>query len=252
LIPGESFAKYLAQDFDLMPFTTVRENIGKFLPNRFPIAKKKRVQELLEVVDMSAFANTKVKNLSGGQKQRVALARVLAKEPELLLLDEPFSHIDHFRKHALRRDVFSYLKTQKITCLVATHDSTDALSFADRILVMREGELLVDGHPEQVYQAPKSHYVAALFGEVNQRLLSDFVPEDCSGRKTLFYPHELKVVKTAPLTATVKRSYFRHGFFLVEAILKDSPIFFVHPFSLASGTRVCLEVSKALLQKRAL
>src|SRR5690606_26315476 len=131
LIPGMEFMKYLAQDFDLMPFITVAENIGKYLSNFYPEEKKQRIEELLELVEMTAFRDIKAKYLSGGQMQRVALARVLALEPEVLLLDEPFSHIDNFRKNSLRRNLFAYLKQKNITTLVATHDSTDVLSFAD-------------------------------------------------------------------------------------------------------------------------
>ena len=101
--------KYLPQDFDLMPYITVEENIGKNISSLDP-NKLNRIKELLEVVDMSDFLKTKVKNLSGGQKQRVAIAKVLANEPEVLLLDEPFSHIDNFRKNNLRRDLFRLSK----------------------------------------------------------------------------------------------------------------------------------------------
>ena len=131
LIPGEDYIKYLAQDFDLMPYITVEENVGKFLSNIYRDKKKARVHELLEMVEMTEFAKVKAKYLSGGQQQRVALARVLALEPQILLLDEPFSQIDSFRKNALRRNVFQYLKEKKITCIIATHDSSDALSFSD-------------------------------------------------------------------------------------------------------------------------
>ena len=84
LVPGMDQMKYLAQDFDLMPFITVAENVGKFLSNIYPEQKKQRIEELLEMVEMTEFADVKAKYLSGGQQQRVALARVLALEPEIL------------------------------------------------------------------------------------------------------------------------------------------------------------------------
>ena len=129
LVIGYDFIKYVAQEFDLMPFITVEENIGKFLSNFYPEEKQQRTTELLEVVELTQFAKTKVKTLSGGQKQRVALARALAKQPEIILLDEPFSHIDNFKKQSLRRSVFKYLKDKNITCIVATHDKEDVLGF---------------------------------------------------------------------------------------------------------------------------
>ena len=99
LVIGYDFMKHVTQEFDLMPFTSVEENIGKHLSNFFPAEKKERVTELLEVVELTLFSKIKVKNLSGGQKQRVALARALAKQPEIILLDEPFNFIDNFRKN---------------------------------------------------------------------------------------------------------------------------------------------------------
>ncbi|WP_372976077.1 ABC transporter ATP-binding protein, partial [Muriicola sp.] len=98
LVPGESYMKYLSQEFDLMPYTTVAENISEYLSVFYPEQLKERTEELLDMIELTAEAKNMVKNLSGGQQQRVALARVLAQKPDLLLLDEPFSHIDNFRK----------------------------------------------------------------------------------------------------------------------------------------------------------
>ena len=218
LIPGMDFMKYLAQDFDLMPFITVAENVGKYLSNIYPEKKKQRILELLDIVEMAEYANIKAKNLSGGQMQRVAIARVLALEPEVLLLDEPFSHIDNFRKNSLRRKLFAYLKEKQITSIVATHDSTDVLSFADEVLVMQQGEIIEKGNPKSVYENPKNKYIASLFGDVNEIVIN--------GKTQFVYPHQLKVVDKSNLKVTVVNSYFRGSHYLIEAQYENGRLFF--------------------------
>ncbi len=235
LIPGMDFMKYLAQDFDLMPFITVSENVGKYLSNRYPEKKKERIQELLAIVEMSEFAHVKAKNLSGGQMQRVALARVLALEPEVLLLDEPFSHIDNFRKNSLRRKLFAYLKEQQITTIVATHDSTDVLSFADEVMVMQNGSIIEKGTPKFVYENPKSKYIASLFGDVNEL--------EIEGKIHFCYPHQLKEVEASTLKVTVQQSYFRGSHFLIEAANEKGSIFFESSQHYHNAIEVFLAIS---------
>jgi len=249
LVPGEPFMKYLSQDFDLMPFTSAAENIGKFLPNRFPKEKKERTAELLEVVDMVDFAHVKVKNLSGGQKQRVALARVLAKEPELLLLDEPFSHIDNFRKNNLRRKLFNYLREKNITCIVATHDSTDALSFADKILVMKEGKLVAENPPKTLYNTPPSKYVASFFGDVNEIKL-DKISKSTSKKTILLYPQDIKIDASSKYKAIVKKAYFMEGIYLIEVIFDDQILFLQHDKYIDSNKTVGIHFSTEIIKLR--
>lgn len=232
LIPGMPYMKYLAQDFDLSPYETVAENVGKFLSNGFANMKKLRVQELLEMVEMEQFANVKAKFLSGGQQQRVALVRVLALEPELILLDEPFSQIDAFRKNALRRNLFRYLKQKKITCILATHDSTDALSFADEAIVMRNGEVIIKDNPIEIYKKPSSKYVASLFGEVNEIPTHLLKLTDDQNEKLLVYPHQLIMVENSDLEVKIRRTYFRGNHYLIESVYKRQLIFFESEFDL--------------------
>jgi len=244
LVPGMPFMKYLSQDFDLMPYTTVAENVGKFLSNVFLDQKKDRVKELLEIVEMSEYADVKAKYLSGGQQQRVALARVLAVEPEVLLLDEPFSHIDNFRKNALRRNLFAYLKAKGVTCIVATHDSTDALSFADETIVLRQGHLVEKANSFDLYNHPINKYVASLFGEVNELKLSQIVPVDEDEDEiVLLYPHQLKVVDNGMLQAVVKQSYFKGGRYLIKSVFDKRVIFFEHDSPLEINQEVSLMIS---------
>ena len=218
LVPGMSFFKYVAQDFDLMPYTTVAENIGKFLSRFYPEEKAQRTNELLDVIEMSSFANEKVKTLSGGQQQRVAIARALAKEPELILLDEPFGQIDNFKKNSLRRKLFSYLKEKNISCIVATHDGDDALSFADQMMVIKNKKVIAFDSPRNLYKSPPEHYVAALFDDVNELYID--------GERRLMYPHQIQTSKDSLHKVIVKKSFFKGSFWLIEATFNSQVIFF--------------------------
>ena len=244
LIPGEDYIKYLAQDFDLMPYTTVEENVGKFLSNIYKDKKKARVQELLEMVEMTEFAKIKAKYLSGGQQQRVALARVLALEPEILLLDEPFSQIDSFRKNSLRRNLFNYFKKKQITCIIATHDSTEALSFSDETIVLQNGKLMAKGSSRELYDNPPSYYVASLFGEVNELKQSHFADLDGTDETLLLYPHQLKVVEEGKMKAIIKQCYFKGSHYLIKAAFERKAIFFEHTSELELNQEVNLSIAR--------
>ncbi|HEX9825810.1 MAG TPA: ABC transporter ATP-binding protein [Flavobacteriaceae bacterium] len=231
LVVGYEFIKYVAQEFDLMPFTSVEDNIGKYLSNFFPKAKKERTKELIRVVELEPFAKTKVKNLSGGQKQRVALARALAKEPEILLLDEPFGHIDNFKKQSLRRSVFNYLKERNITCIVATHDKDDVLGYADNMMVLHNAKIKAINTPHELYNNPLSPVVASFFGEFNNL-----------GPYGIVYANQLKVARNSGLKVLVKHSYFNGKNYLIEAELGSKKVYFEHHKALKKDSMVSLKV----------
>jgi ABC-type Fe3+/spermidine/putrescine transport system ATPase subunit len=236
LVPGMPFMKYLAQDFDLMPFITVGENVGKFLSNFYPKEKQDRIDELLNLVEMSEFKHIKAKFLSGGQMQRVALARVLAQEPEVLLLDEPFSHIDNFRKNKLRRKIFQYLKEKQITTLVASHDINDVLSFSDEVIVLKDTTILEKATPFELYNHPKSQYTAALFGEVNEI--------EIHGKMQLIYPNQLQIVEKSDIQVEVISSYFKGKYYLIEAKWNNQMVFFESENNFEEKSSVYLTLRK--------
>lgn len=233
LVIGYDFMKYVTQEFDLMPFITVEENIGKHLSNFFAEEKHKRTKKLIKVVELEAFAKTKVKNLSGGQKQRVAIARALAKEPEILLLDEPFSHIDNFKKQSLRRSVFKYLKEKNIACIVATHDKNDVLGFADEMLVIHDSKITTKNTPQNLYRDPKLPLVASFFGE-----FSTIEPYG------IVYADQLKIVEDSDIKVVVKQSYFNGNSWLNEAKLNTNTIFFESHSEIKNGEIVFLKSIK--------
>lgn len=225
LVPGMDYMKYLAQDFDLMPFVSVEENIGRFLSNFYLKEKKERVNELLDLVGMTEFANVKAKFLSGGQMQRTALAKVLALQPQVLLLDEPFSHIDFHQKNKLAQHVFNYCQQKNITVIYTSHTPDEILMFSNEIIILENGEVVAKDTPQNIYEKPKNEYIARLTGEVN------IIPARYLGLKNdeVLYvrPHELQI-STDGFEVQIKHSYFTGKNYLVYAILNDLEICFNH------------------------
>jgi ABC-type sulfate/molybdate transport systems ATPase subunit len=154
------------------------------------------------------------------------------------LLDEPFSHIDNFRKSSLRRKLFAYLKQQNITCIIASHDSTDVFSFADEVLILKDGLMIEKGTPKIIYNQPKNKYIASLFGDVNE-----FVFEE---KTHLLYPHQLKVVEKSDLKVSLLNSYFRGSLYLMEAVFENQILFFESNNDLPRGSLISLKIEKSL------
>lgn len=192
LVPGEAEMKFVAQNFDLMPYSTVADNVGKFISNINLVQKKETVTELLEVVGLEEFANVLPKNLSGGQQQRVAIARALSVLPKLLILDEPFSNLDFPRKIELREKLFKYVKQHHISLIISTHEIQDIMPWLDQIIIIENGRLIQNDSPEETYKNPYNSYVAKLFGEVN--IFNENEITDFQLSKFSYYPKEIKIV----------------------------------------------------------
>lgn len=250
LVPGEAYMKYLAQDFDLMPFTTVYENVSEHLSVLEPEFLKERVTELLEMIEMTEFAKIKVRNLSGGQQQRVALARVLAQKPEILLLDEPFSHIDNFRKNSLRRNLFAYLKFKGITVLTATHDHNDMLPFADQVIVLKDTKIIAKDTPKNLFEHPKDLYIASLFGEANQIPINIVKTYADTKRRIIVYAHEFKVSEKSGLEVVVKGSYYMGGHYMIVGTYEGQNIYFNHNQVIEEGREVFLNIAIEVINQR--
>ena len=155
------------QDFALFPHLTVRENIAFGLTDWDDGDVEARVDELLELVDMPDHGDKSPDQLSGGQKQRVALARSLAPEPAVLLLDEPFSNLDVRLRVEMREEVRSILKEAGVTAISVTHDQEEALSISDRVAVMNDGRLEQLDRPERIFEQPTSRFVASFLGRAS-------------------------------------------------------------------------------------
>lgn len=150
------------QDYALFPHLNLTDNIG------FGVAKKlrgQRVEQLLDMIGLTAYAKAYPHQLSGGQQQRVALARAMAPQPELLLLDEPFSNLDVELREQLGRDIRHWLKAENITAILVTHDQHEAFVMADKVGVLHQGKLQQWDSPYNLYHQPVNPYVADFVGE---------------------------------------------------------------------------------------
>ena len=145
----------------LFPHLTVAGNVG------FGATGSARVAECLELVGLAGRSNSYPHELSGGERLRVALARALAADPEVVLLDEPFSALDAGLRERLREEVAAILRASGTSTLLVTHDQSEALSLADTVVVLREGRVEQVGTPEEVYERPRSHWVANFLGEAD-------------------------------------------------------------------------------------
>ena len=157
------------QNYALWPHMSVRENV-EFGPKMRRVARaerRRRAAENLERVEMSDLAGRRPNELSGGQQQRVALARALAAEPDCLLLDEPLSNLDARLRLHMRQELRGLVKSTGTTAVYVTHDQKEALSMADRIAVMNDGRVVQIGTAEEIYNRPRSRFVADFVGEAN-------------------------------------------------------------------------------------
>jgi len=151
------------QDYALFPHLTVERNVGFGVPS----GSGSDVQRALELVGLQHKADRHPHELSGGERQRVALARALAPGPEVILLDEPFSNLDATLRADLRREVELILRDAGASAILVTHDQEEALTLADRLALMREGQIVQVGSPEDVYAQPSERWAAQFVGEVN-------------------------------------------------------------------------------------
>jgi iron(III) transport system ATP-binding protein len=163
--PEQRGVGYVPQEGALFPHLTVAGNVG------FGLSRRERrgdaVSKLLEMVGIARLADRLPHQLSGGEQQRVALARALARRPQALLLDEPFSSLDASLRNHVREEVHSLLREQGVTTVLVTHDQEEALSLADAVAVLRDGRIVQQGSPAQLYERPADARLARFLGAVN-------------------------------------------------------------------------------------
>jgi putative spermidine/putrescine transport system ATP-binding protein len=171
------------QDYALFPHMTILDNVayGLMVRGVDKAARHKAAEEALDMVELTGYGNRKTGQLSGGQRQRVALARALVNKPGVLLLDEPLGALDLKLREAMQDELKGLQKRLGITFVLVTHDQGEALSMADRVAVFNEGRIVQAGSPEEIYNSPKTRFVADFVGSAN--LLPPHVTQALTGEK---------------------------------------------------------------------
>jgi len=158
---------FIFQDYALFPHLNVFDNIAFSLYKKNKHEQKLQVNELLKLVQLAGYGSRYPHQLSGGQQQRVAIARALAYQPDLMLLDEPFSNLDHHVRFQLIDEIRLLFKEQKMSALFVTHSKEEGFAFADKIALMQAGKIVQIGEPAALYNYPISKYVADFMGRSN-------------------------------------------------------------------------------------
>jgi iron(III) transport system ATP-binding protein len=160
--PEKRHVGMVFQDYALFPHISVAENVGYGVRGS---NRGQRVGEVLDLVGLGGYDKRFPNELSGGEQQRVALARALAPEPDVVLLDEPFSNLDAPQRERMRRELKKIIKAAKVTAVLVTHDQAEALAIADEVAVMRSGRIVQTGAPDEVYRSPVDPWVAGFLGD---------------------------------------------------------------------------------------
>ncbi|WP_207431999.1 ABC transporter ATP-binding protein [Sabulibacter ruber] len=227
LVPGHPGIAYLSQQFELAEFLRV-EQVLRYANT----LTQEEANNLYELCHISHLLHRRTDQLSGGERQRIALARLLLTSPSLLLMDEPFSNLDTGHKNLLKTIIHDISEQLDITCLMVSHDPQDTLSWADQILVMKDGQLVQQGTSEEIYRQPVNTYVAGLFGKYN--LLSSEQAKDFlggsanggNGKSLLLRPEDLVLEpeEKKGSSATVNKVTFFGSYYEVEATVENFPV----------------------------
>jgi ABC-type sugar transport system ATPase subunit len=162
LLPGHQAIAYLSQHFELRNNYRVHELLE--MANKM---EDEEAAAIYSICRINHLVDRKVHQLSGGERQRIALARLLVGKPRLLLLDEPFTNLDLFNNRIINDVIHQVCNKMAITCVLVSHDPVEVLSWADELLIMKNGALIFQGSPKEAYAMPKDEYIAGLLGEYN-------------------------------------------------------------------------------------
>lgn len=250
LVAGHPNISYLSQHFELQKFLRVEQVLE--YANQLSADE---AQTLFEICRIDHLLKRKTDELSGGEKQRIAIARLLISAPRLLLLDEPFSNLDMTQRNTLKTVLEDICKGLKITCILVSHDPQDVLTWADKILIMRNGKIVQKGAPESVYKMPVNAYTAGLFGKFSTVIVAETsmpIPSKSKIRqKELFLrPENLQLVSKKDKSAkgTVTKVVFTGNAYELEvATAHEELIVQTEKNRYAAGDTVYISLSPAYI-----
>src|SRR5487761_1988806 len=221
LLEGHKDIVYLSQHYNLLNNYYVKDLIW------FQIrVEEQEAKELFKICRIHHLLERRTDQLSGGEKQRIALCMLLVKHPKLLVLDEPFSNLDPIHKNTLKAVLEDITERLQITCLLTSHDPHDTLSWADEIIVMKEGKIVQQGKPEEVYHQPVNEYVAGMFGKYNllkpeQATLFEI---EANGKDVMIRPEDFIIKENDGVKGVIQKISFWGSFYEMEVLVDDMKI----------------------------
>ena len=259
--PKDRNISIVFQNFALFPNRNVYRNIS-FGPEskKWKSEKiRKKVEDLLSVINMENFSKRKTETLSGGEKQRVSLARAIAAEPDIILLDEPLSALDVALRKSLRKEIRDIHDSTGLTTIYVTHDQEEAMMLSDRICVMNNGRAEQTGCPEDIYYNPSSLFTAGFLGDSNVIEYNDKIKfsrerklDKCTEKKLFFRPEHCRILNTADSDdkkcnlfegEIVKRSFYG-SYYRIEVMCRGDllTVYDYYPFSTENRGKISFTV----------
>ena len=227
--PQKRKVAYIFQDYPLFPHLNLKENITF---NLDPIYKK-NLTYMLSLTNLENLQFRYPHQLSGGEQQRACIARSLIREPDLLLMDEPFSNLDNSIKESIIDEVYKIIRHTKTTTILVTHDIKYALNISDRILVFKAGIIQQYADPIKIYCEPANCYCAKILGDINQITLDQEVK--------FIRPENLKVVDNSNYCILVEKSYFQGNIYKIKGTLENHPFHFFSKKPYKRNSKVCVD-----------
>ncbi|MAV66050.1 MAG: hypothetical protein CMC26_03610 [Flavobacteriaceae bacterium] len=227
--PQQRKISYVFQDYALFPHLNIRENICFNLDIKF----NSNFDSVVSLTNLKSILNRYPHEISGGEQQRACIARSIIREPDLLLLDEPFSNLDSNIKHQVRDEICNIVKKTKTTTILVTHDINDALNISDKILVFKAGVVQQFSNPTTMYCKPANCYCAEILGDINKLSI---------GKKTFYIrPENIKIVKHSKLSMNAKKCFFQGKDYKIIGLYNNNiwSVFSKEPIKINS--KVCFE-----------